>query len=122
MNRGALSASRLLRSSCSLLASGLLILAALAVGAREFLGLLLALFDLAVEPPAGLFPGDLPGLLDALVGNVRVLAGEVLGLIRHPAEIWHGCLVVRRGDFAPGMPGVTVYRMVCTCGIDAADG
>jgi len=54
-------------------------LAALLVGAQELLGLLLALFDLAVELPGGLVPGDLSGLVDALVRDVGMLPGELLG-------------------------------------------
>src|SRR5262252_8063207 len=68
---------------------GLLALAALLVGAQEPLGLLLALFDLAVELPAGLVPGGLSCLLDALVRDVGMLPGELLGLILHLAEIRH---------------------------------
>src|SRR6478609_10736800 len=69
--------------------SGPLALAALLVGAQELLGLLLPLVDLAVELPAGLVPGDLPGLLDALVRHVGMLPGQLLGLILHLAEIRH---------------------------------
>jgi hypothetical protein len=53
--------------SSSLAVSGLRVLVALVVRAQEPLRPLLALVDLAAEPPASLLVGDLPGLFDTLV-------------------------------------------------------
>src|ERR1700722_7106516 len=65
--------------------SGLLVV--LVLDAEVVLGLLLALLELAVVLAVGLALGELLRLVEALVGYVGVLAGEVLRFV-HPVR--HG--------------------------------
>ena len=75
-----------------------LVLVALLVRAQEALGLLLSTLDLAVELPAGLVLGFLFGLVQALVHDVGVLAGEPLFVCQYRMARGHWQIVKHRAD------------------------
>jgi hypothetical protein len=58
--------------------------------AEVLFGLLFAFLDFAVEVPAGLIVDHLASFLDALVRDVRMLAGELFRVLLEITEIWHG--------------------------------
>jgi hypothetical protein len=71
------------------LALGSLVLALGSLAAHVPLGALLGLLDLVAVAPAGVFVGEVPGLLDPFVSLVRVLAEELPCLVSEPLEIQH---------------------------------
>ncbi|HUK73449.1 MAG TPA: wax ester/triacylglycerol synthase domain-containing protein [Streptosporangiaceae bacterium] len=58
---------------------------------QVFICALFALLDLVAEAPTRLLVGEVSGPLDSLVNLIRMLAREILGLVRELSKVRHGC-------------------------------